>query len=120
MNIKIAKNEAIRVLKDFSEKGKEFFDINPLEIDFYKHKANDWYQELVLAVEEIFDDNKRIIKEMNKILNKDYNPVISKSLRWNMEMFTTEKERDKEFFQNKAKNVIKVVDELLSAIQDEI
>lgn len=117
MNIKITKSEAERILKDFSQKGYEFFDINPLEIDFYKTKANDWYQDLVANIEEIFYNSKEIIDEMNKFLNKDYNPVISKSLRWNMEMFTTEKEREQEFFQNKAKNVIKVLERLLLEIE---
>lgn len=101
--------KAKELLKDMIAKGEEFLEANPLSLQNIKVEANDWYQEVIGILNDVFDDPKDIITEMNKVLNKDEKPMISKSLRRTFNIYSIDLEGDTEVFLNKLNGVLEIL-----------
>lgn len=113
MLLNIDRHKAKDLLNDAIQKGKEFLGVNPLSLPNIKIEANDWYQEVIGLLNDVFDDPKDIIDDMNKTLNKEEKPMISSSLRRTFNIASLDLEGDTAVFITKLNKVLDILKQVM-------
>ena len=113
MEIKIQISKAKEVIDNHISECRQFLDANNVSLQVAKEMANDWYQNLIQDLTQIFYEPQPLIDDMNDILAKETHTTISSSLRYTAPTVNSHESYKKtESFLNKVINIIKYLEEL--------
>ncbi|MFW5779837.1 MAG: hypothetical protein ACOCWI_00085 [Bacillota bacterium] len=106
MDLKKDKLQALKAIEKIDKKAQELYDISAFDIKDAKIKANDWYQEVIAVVKDLFYDSKEIIDSMNTIIMKEGRPTHGADIKKAFNIQTIDLEQEKNSLINKVKQII--------------